>query len=301
MPVSAPNTTDACTMAPSLAAMLAIHNSHWPECSIDHGPLETGWRTLAQVFEDPVAMEGLLAAQAELTAGLDRKGQAAYLVGYHAYFLSLPAAVGLVATGIVPNLAAERTAVRFEQHVHDDEDHAHLHFHFRLLDGICRGDAPGDAAAPQDFARRETGSLSDVLRVELEANFEPLIERLHAMTRLSRNALWRQAADSVAFAFLEVGRDLNREDEAKAAAMAVLKAPGSPFSNPQLQFVKVVVPDVVAARSASRTYASRGGCCRYYTAPGGSVCANCVLQRPDDRDRLLAEHLREHLTGVHAA
>lgn len=287
-------------MAPSLAAMLAIHNAHWPECSMDHGPLEAGWRTLAEVFEDPAAMEGLLAAQAELTAGLDRKGQAAYLVGYHAYFLSLPAAVGLVATGIVPDLAADSIAVRFEHHVHEDEDHAHLHFHFRLLDGVCRDTAESDGA-PQDPTARNAGNLSDILRAGLEANFEPLIERLHALTRLSRKALWRQAADSVAFAFLEVGRDLNREDEAKAAAMAVLKAPGSPFSNPQLQFVKIVVPDVVAARSASRTYASRGGCCRYYTAPGGSVCANCVLQKPEDRDRLLAQHLREHLAAAHAA
>ena len=295
MPVSAPNTIDASTMAPSLAAMLAIHNAHWPECSMDHGPLEAGWRTLAQVFDDPAAMEGLLAAQAELTAGLDRKGQAAYLIGYHAYFLSLPAAVGIVATGIVPNLAADSIAVRFEHHVHEDEDHAHLHFHFRLLDGVCCGDPAGDPAAP------ESGQLCDVLRAGLESNFEPLIERLHELTRLSRKALWRQAADSVAFAFLEVGRDLNREDEAKTAAMAVLKAPGSPFSNPQLQFVKIVVPDVVAARSASRTYASRGGCCRYYTAPGGSVCANCVLQKPEDRDRLLAQHLREHLAAAHAA
>ena len=295
MPVSAPNTIDVSTMAPSLAAMLAIHNAHWPECSMDHGPLEAGWRTLAEVFEDPAAMEGLLAAQAELTAGLDRKGQAAYLVGYHAYFLSLPAAVGLVATGIVPDLAADSIAVRFEHHVHEDEDHAHLHFHFRLLDGACCGDPAGDPTAP------EPGQLCDVLRTGLEANFEPLIERLHALTPLSRKALWRQAADSVAFAFLEVGRDLNREDEAKAAAMAVLKAPGSPFSNPQLQFVKIVVPDVVAARSVSRTYASRGGCCRYYTAPGGSVCANCVLQKPEDRDRLLAQHLREHLAAAHAA
>ena len=128
-------------------------------------------------------------------------------------------------------------------------------------------------------------------------HFRPLIDRLHGKSGLSRNALWRLTGNSVAALFLDAGQRFERELEARADAMAILKQPGSPLTNRQMHYFDLAVHDdehperVLLARS----FRARGGCCRFYLAEGGMLCSTCVLLDPAERDRALVDAMRRHL------
>ena len=72
----------------------------------------------------------------------------------------------------------------------------------------------------------DRAALCERLRMATEAHFTPLVEVLHAKSRLSRNALWRLVGDSLGAMFLNAGQRFDRLEDAKAAAMAILKQDG---------------------------------------------------------------------------
>ena len=76
-----------------------------------------------------------------------------------------------------------------------------------------------------------------------------------------------------------------------------LAAFGSPLANRQMHYFDIVIRDPADSDRilASRSFRSRGGCCRYYTSREGKLCTTCVLLDPADRDRNLEAKLRFRL------
>ncbi len=276
-----------------LAAALAAQRAFWPEPCVDVGPLEPGWMTASALFANDAAIEDQLAYQASFFTRVDRRSAAAFLLSDYLSMFCVTAVPPLVGHGLVPDFAPDRYAMKFYSRPfeHDGRTAVMRRAHVRFLsDAIVAQGGLGDVA------------LHTAFREAVIAHFTPLLEMLNARTGLPRSAMWRLVADALAVAFLDAGHRYERLDEAKAAAMAVLKHPGSPLTNRQLHYFDVTLRDETCPERvlASYTFRARGGCCRFYRAEGGHLCSTCVLQTPAERERILAAGMRRKL-GLPAA
>jgi hypothetical protein len=216
---------------------------------------------------------------AGLSTGMDSKACAAYLTGYLAWELALVLA-GMRLGGVgVPDLGSSSIAAGLEPY--EVNGVRAVRVCLRLLDS-------GRPHVPLD----EAG-----LAALIAACFEPLVGQLHQASRLGRSAIWRIVADNIAAAWLTVGKELGRAEQAMADANAVIHAPGSPLSNKQMHFIKVEAQDPAQPERliACEWFRARGGCCRYYTTDesGGEVCSTCVLRSPQSMHDELADYLHE--------
>lgn len=253
------------------------------------GPAEAGWTSLADLTAGAPALADFHAAQTLGSAGLDKRGQAAYLVGSLCYRLSRVVAAIHLACSAVPRLDPNRLFFRIERYrwEHEGESGESNRLLLRL--------APDTALA--------TGDAGDRLAIfarDIEAVIAPFIERQVRETALGHAAQFRLGADSIASGFQYSGRALDCEPRAREDALAVIRSEGSKFRNPQTHFAEIALcdpahPEIVLI---SETFRMRGGCCRYYTAEGGEYCSTCVLRKPEDREDILRNYLRRKLESA---
>lgn len=269
------------------------------ECPISVGELEPYWSPVASLWAGPRAsIDRLLAYQRAFSTDLDAKGQAAYLITQYSHGLAVPLAAAVVKLGIAPDLSIERVAFRLEAReiTYQGRTVAGERLHLRFTSSRFVTDDPG-CASPEAHVVSDRRALCDHVRVAIEAHFAPLIDLLHAYSALSRSAMWRLVGDSIAGVFLEVGRATGRIDEARRDALDILKQKGSPLSNKEMRYVDLVLVDEEAPERvvASHCFRARGGCCRYYTVEGGSLCSACVLKDPAERDARILAGMRSRL------
>jgi len=283
--------------APDLHAALALQAKVAPRAMADIGALETGWTRADRLFADDTALDDMLASQAIFADEMDLKTRAAYQITEYSNRFALVAVGPFVGFGLVPDFRPASVALSYETRP--------LQLERRLVEERLTRlrFLSGNAATVSALQARGVGEdearlqLRDLLRQMVEAHFRPLIAGLHRRTGLSESAMWRLVGDSLAARFLDAGQYFSRLAAAKADALALLKQKGSPLDNRQLHYFDVTVcadddPDHVLA---SRTFRSRGGCCRFYTIEGGYLCSTCVLQKPAERDRLVEAGMRRHL------
>ncbi|SFH84186.1 (2Fe-2S)-binding protein [Albimonas pacifica] len=251
------------------------------------GAAPEGRPALAALCADAPALRALLERPRRHDPRLTDKILAASLIILASGPVSTLAAACLLGAGIVPRLGAERVAFAVGTAASAQERDP---IHLDLLD-------PGFDAAPGPFAAHpqarplpDRDALRTRMREELEGFLAPLVAALHRETRLSRAALWRLAGDAVAGEFLDVGRFLGREDLARDDALAILKVPGAPMTNPQLRYLEVEIPDPQRPDRPllRRSFRARGGCCLWKDLPGASLCTTCVL-RPEAEMRARVE------------
>ncbi|WP_246564427.1 (2Fe-2S)-binding protein [Ancylobacter sonchi] len=251
-----------------------------------------GFTPVPSLFADDRFLAAMLARQQAGTPGLDAKGAAAYFISEYAGVLGLAAASPYLSHGLVPAFVPENSALAFELPAE-----GRPRVRLRLLDPHCVTDRPGKSRQGSSCRPVDREGLRSDLREGLEAHMEPLIHRLQGRTGLPWQAMWRLVSDSVAARFLEAGRQFGCEEEAQVEALAILKEPGSPLANRQLHFFEIVIRDEASPRRiiARRNFRARGGCCRFYTAPGGSYCSTCVLVAPHERRRRIEAQMRHRL------
>ncbi|GGF74690.1 siderophore biosynthesis protein [Azorhizobium oxalatiphilum] len=267
------------------------------EVPTDLSFIESGWTT-AEAFRDcDAAIDEYLAYQGSFNAGTDARSRATFLMADYAYIFCLAVVPVFVGSDILPDIAARSMALHFymTDHHHDGVTQTVRRARVRFLSPLFttsrtdlrHGDAHHVSGHPQ---------LCDLFRQELEGHFAPLIQKLHAHSGLARSAFWRLLGDAVASRFLDTGRQLGCAAQAQASAMLILKTPGSPLANRQLGYFDVVVHDDTGTEKGRWTFRARGGCCRYYTVERGELCATCVLRDKRDRDTMLADLVRRHLS-----
>ncbi|TCK29220.1 ferric iron reductase FhuF-like transporter [Ancylobacter aquaticus] len=283
------NTTAA---ARELRAAFGVMAQHWPLPQVEIGPMAPGFMPVPALFADDRFLAKMLARQQAGTPGLDAKGAAAYFISEYAGVLGIAAASPYLSHGLVPAFVPENCALAFELPAE-----GRPRVRLRLLDPRCVTGRPGQSRHGASCRPVDREGLRSELREGLEAHMEPLIHRLRGRTGLPWQAMWRLVSDSVAARFLEAGRQFGCEEEAQAEALAILKAPGSPLANRQLHFFEIVIRDEASPGRivARRSFRARGGCCRFYTAPGGSYCSSCVLVTPHERRRRIEAQMRHRL------
>lgn len=274
-----------------IGAAFGVLARHWKRPEADIGPIEPGFTPLDALFGSERFLTAMLARQQAATPGLDDKGAAAFFISEYSNLLGILAAVPFLSHGLVPDLSAGNCALSAQLPAGEPP-----RVRVRLLNAAAVTDRVlPRAPAPAQLLDHE--GLRDALSEVLVAHMAPLIDSLHARTDLPRRAMWRLVGDAVAMRFLEAGQRLGSEAAAKEDVLAALRRPGSPLANRQLHFFDVEIrgdapPCQVLAR---RTFRARGGCCRFYTAPGGSLCTSCVLVKPDDRRQRIEARMRIEL------
>ncbi|MEW9617804.1 (2Fe-2S)-binding protein [Shinella sp. S4-D37] len=258
--------------------------AYMPDVRADIGPAGEGWTTSEVFFSDEAALGEFLAFEQSLNEGTDLRAAGALLMTDYGYILAAAAVPLFTGFGLVPDLAPASVALSFHtiEEFRDGKTCRTRRAHVRFLNAAFRQGRLEDAGDGERF------------RAGIEQHFRPVIEAIHARTRLSRAALWRLASDSIAGRFLESGYRFDRVEAAKATAMRILKVPGSPLANRQLHFFDLTVFDR-NRQDFSYTFRQRGGCCRFYLVEGGEYCPTCVLKAPAERDEELRLAMRRHL------
>ena len=274
--------------ASGLDQRIADLNARNVDLHLALGTREPPWCSLDVLYCDGPALDEALYKQAEFIPGLDARAQAAYLIGVVAYRLTAMM-VTLRSAGLAPrSLSAGDILFRFEPYRWESDGETGDDYHFLLR------------LAPALLGEAGSAMSVEAMRGALVTLLEPLVLRLLAKTELPKSALWRQAADGVASGFLYTGRNLGFEAQAMVDGEVLLRTPGSPLTNKQSGFASYTVSDETHGVTLTRTFRTRGGCCRYYTCDGGSYCTTCVLRPAAERDALLTAHLHEELAKIAA-
>jgi hypothetical protein len=127
---------------------------------------------------------------------------------------------------------------------------------------------------------------------QLEILFTPIVHAVIRDARLSKTAAWSLVTDSIAVAYLLVGRQLQCEARARTRATDILRKYGAPLNNKRWRFQNYGT-DESNRDNPSHWYRVRSGCCRYYLLENESYCATCVHVSEDERSIRLTPHSSE--------
>jgi hypothetical protein len=259
------------------------------------GPLEAGWfRADALLREGAPELHEGLARQAARYAGMERRTAGSFFVNEYAWYVFAGAIGAFLAAQRVPDLDPANLALRFRSYSWEKggETGAAERIDVRFLSGRCAV-LPDDPAAglPEVTVLPDAPALREWLRAGLEAHAAPLVERLHAATRLGRRAQWNLVADACAGQFLNAGKLLGEPARAQIEGLAFVRSPGSPLRNPGTGYV------TLECAGHADTFRARGGCCRYHTVGDGDTCTMCVLRPAAERD----QRLRDYMARTYAA
>lgn len=263
---------------------LEAQAAYMPDVRADIGSIDEDWVTAEAFFGDAAAIDEFVGFEQSLNEGTDTRTAGALLMTDYGFILAAAAVPLFAGFGLVPDLSPATLGLRFytTTEEHDGKMQRVRRAHVRFASNALRQGQLHDEADGERF------------RAHIERHFALAVEAIHERTRLSRAALWRLAADAVAGRFLDAGRRFSTVDAAKAAAMRILKVPGSPLANRQLHYFDLTVLDR-RQRDFSYTFRQRGGCCRFYLVKGGEYCPTCVLKAPAERDEELSVAMRRHL------
>ncbi len=267
-----------------LMQALEAQSAYVPEMRAEIGPASADWTSSKTFWASDAALDDFIAFEQSRYEGVDAKTAGAFIMNDYGYILSATTVPLFVGFGLIPDLSLSSVALKFytTERRHEGKVYRARRANVRFVE---RGFQYGHLSDPEDGER---------FRSEIETHLRPVVDRIHATTRLSRAALWRLAGDAIADRFLDAGRQFGIVETAKAAAMRILKVPGSPLTNRELQYFDVTIFDR-HQKEFSTTFQQRGGCCRFYCVEGGAYCTTCVLKAPADRDEELRQAVRDRL------
>lgn len=259
---------------PQALAMVERLHALFPDVGISLGTADGDFAAAGPFWAAGGAgIEESLAYQDCFATGMTDRIRAAHLIAFYSRQLSV--ALGGLYLGA--GLHADVSGIRFEEwtRVYQGRDVTGKRYHFRLdpADGVL--EAKGISAFERVFT----------------AHLAPVIAAVKKRTGLSSGAQWRLVADSLAGAFLEIGRAIGDEARGMGEALAIVKRRGSRLFSEELCYEEISATDPESGARLSRQHRIRCGCCLYFQTEGGSYCDTCVLLEPDDRRARLAAHL----------
>lgn len=216
------------------------------------GPVDApDWVTTTQLATDGDLLDARLAA-ITATARTSHPGvSSGWLIEKIAWHTACLAAASLVLDRSVPGLHPDTAQLRFDDH----------------------GLAAGLAVPDEDwliFGPDQEDLAIALALARLEAHLAPLVEELVRRTMRPRRALWRQAGDRLAAAFLWFGVGLDRLDEARRLGERTLAAPSLLAVEPQYTTTDRYGPPM--------PWRARVSCCLAYHVPEQPLCAECPRQ-----------------------
>lgn len=296
-----PRPPDALALRDRLAAALArrpppdAEEAEWAP-RVGLGPCPPGGVPFVALAEGGPALDEALRDVVHGEEDADDKLAAAYLMGHVGHALA-DLLAGLWLDGVALARVAPEAVAFAPRWVpwEDDEGRARRSVvHDLALDPAGVGLLPEGADAD---------AVAEAFQDLFEALHAPLVERLHARSRLSRGALWRLVGDGLTASMLGGGKARGEAERAMALARGVVGRRGRPLHSKQTGFVQITLPEGSPPETAEAAewFRARGGCCRYYTTEGGEYCTTCVLRSPESRDARLRDYLARRLAEARAA
>jgi iron complex transport system ATP-binding protein len=204
---------------------------------IGTGPVDSGWRPVAQLYTDPELLDGIVdRVQARIGAPERRVAASIFFLGFAARLWSV--GVGAVlGHRLLPELAAEELLFR--------EIGGRITLHI-----ACPVGWQGDDLEPM---------LADTV---LDSHLAPLSTALHQLAPVSRELLRGNAASALLGAAAEYDRHRS----------AVSPGPGWHLAR-SLCADQRLAGTICFSEAAYR----RTSCCLYYRTPRGGLCGDCVF------------------------
>lgn len=267
--------THAVTARPTAA--LAGTLGRCAEIAIEHQavalrlgrPAEPGWLTRAEVLQ-PGVLEDLLARVGRGARSAKRSVQGTWLLEAYAGALVVPAVLGALTEGRVPDVDPGNVAVRF-----DDEGGATGVAFRRPLGAVLAGDvAAGDPLAD---VVPDRAALWGWFRRRLVGHLEPVVEALRPVTRRGARALWASVEDTCSGYLDWLGESLGRGPEAREQAGLLLGV------EPPLRGSALFTE--IAWSGGVEIIRERNGCCLSYVREGrgGRACFTCPRTTMQER------------------
>lgn len=243
-----------------------------------------GWVTPAELCrEDGATLDRMLAAIGAHSKTVERRVQAAFLIGGYAWYVLAPVLGAYLLERRVPSLG------------HDD-----------VSVWLSPGDAPGCLAlrtgrfsvlaeAPAADTRYvrvvpDETALRDMLHDEIVDHMSPIVGAVRARIPLSARAQWLEVADRVGSALHLVGRSIGEEERGIHEAESLVHRPGSPLDSPRSRFV------TYEHLGQRRTVKLRGACCLSYRIAAQGYCMTCPLIGEEERGERVRAWLTEDLS-----
>ncbi|WP_433225436.1 ATP-binding cassette domain-containing protein [Microtetraspora malaysiensis] len=225
------------------------------------GPIESGWRPLADLFTDPGALATRIGGTAERLNTTETRVAASILFQGIAARMWSPALGAAIAHDLLVDLDPGRV-------------------HWQAVTG---GPLPLRATGLDGWRVRDPARIAERLhRTVVSGLLEPLAAAVQQNVKIAPGLLWGNAASALAGsvrtlarvrpeltgAAIALGRELLALGPLRDTGELAEPAPGHPF------FV-------------------RRSCCLYYRLPGGGKCGDCALIDPDTRHAQWARAVRE--------
>jgi hypothetical protein len=147
---------------------------------------------------------------------------------------------------------------------------------------------------------RPKQSNATVIGQQLIELMMPFIDAVYHETRLSKGAQWRLVTDSISAVYLYAGKEFNDVKGAMARAINIIDSIGKPLTNKQWHFKEFHVSADASPtlKAISEWFRIRGGCCRYYTTPGGEYCSTCVHLDDAEQQKRFENYLIEQAAAA---
>lgn len=232
---------------------------------------ELSHQTLQQAIKTDW-LEQMLQKQKEGRANLDRRGEAAFLIGRFSFVVAIVLARCQIQTGLVPYLVSDQLAVLAE--------------HDRIAIQLSNN----KAIEWQD---------QDGVRSMLVAFFQPMVAQLAQRAKLAPAKQWCLISDSFAMTWQFVGEPLGQAPQARSAIIQLLNGAKSPLKNRRTRFeeYKLFTNDDDQIPAVHKFIRLRAGCCRKFS-DDGQYCNTCVYVPEQERKQLITKLLWESHLGA---
>ncbi|MBX6767507.1 MAG: hypothetical protein IRY90_10210 [Actinomadura rubrobrunea] len=200
----------------------------------DLGAVGDGWMTVAELATPPYGRLSEMVAAVQRQWDAPPHVAAALWWKGASYWTSLPVAVGWLLNRRVPLLTADTALLRKSELTMVEVAAREL----RVASGDDLGEVIGDTL--------------------LRGVHAPLIDALHALTRVGRRGLWGSVAEALTYPIVSFGQELGTDGSAEAAG-ALLRSIGAPVDG---------LMDLPAMR--------RRTCCLWVTL-GKDPCPSCCV------------------------
>jgi iron complex transport system ATP-binding protein len=222
------------TITAAVLAKISDINEYF---AIGTGPVDSGWRSVRQLYTDPELLDGIVdQVQKRIGAAERRVAASTFFLGFAARLWSIGVGA-VVGHRLLPELAAEEMLFR------EVDGQTELHIE-------CPVGWQGDDLEPM---------LADTV---LDSHLTPLSTALHRLGPISREVLRGNAASALLGA---------------ARAYDHHRTAGSPGSGWQLARRLCNDERLAGTVRFSKAEYRRSSCCLYYRTPAGGLCGDCVL------------------------
>lgn len=221
-------------------------------------------------------LEQMLQKQKQGRANLDRRGEAAFLIGRFSFVVAVILAGCQIQAGLLPRLRADQLAV------------------------VPEGDRFVVQLSNQDIIEWQDQTSVRSMIIEL---LQPIVTQLAQRTQLAPAKQWSLISDSLAMAWQFVAEPLGVDAQARVDILTLLNGEKSVLKNRRTGFETYSLGESnidgcpAIQPVIHRVIRTRAGCCRKFT-DDGQYCSTCVYVPEQERKQLITKMLWEsHLSA----